>query len=155
MTGRLCVWGQATREGADKNLRNMSTVEQLVAKSGVGFPAKSRPAESFLSRFLKLLCSVRLGVTLLSLLGLACLTGMLIMQQNVDGFDHYFAALTPAQRLVYGKLGFFDIYHVWYFNTLLAVLSLNIILASIDRFPKTWIFVSRPNRSVPLRWLRE
>ncbi len=81
--------------------------------------------------------------------------GMVVMQQNVDGFDRYFLELTPAQRLVYGRLGLFNIYHVWYFNVLLGVLSLNIILASIDRFPKTWTFVSKPNHTVPLRWLRE
>ena len=78
---------------------------------------------------------------------------MLIMQQNVDGFENYYAALTPSQRLLYGKLGFFDIYHVWYFNVLLCLLSLNIILASIDRFPRTWKFVSKPQVVVPLRWL--
>lgn len=133
----------------------MSTIEQIVTKDAAGASAKTRSSESILSRFLKLLCSVRLGVSLLTLLGLACLIGMLIMQQSVDGFERYFAEITPAQRLVYGKLGFFDIYHAWYFNTLLALLSLNIILASIDRFPKTWIFVSKPNLTVPIRWLRE
>lgn len=35
--------------------------------------------------------------------------GMLIIQQNVQGFDAYFASLTPAEKLVYGSLGFFDI----------------------------------------------
>lgn len=133
----------------------MSTVEQLVTKSSSDHSTKAKSGEPFLSRFLRLLCSVKFGVTLLVLLGLACLIGMLIMQQNVDGFDRYFADLTPAQRLVYGSLGFFDIYHAWYFNALLAILSMNIILASIDRFPKTWLFVSKPNVTVPVRWLRE
>jgi cytochrome c biogenesis protein len=98
---------------------------------------------------------VRLGVTLLVLLGLLCFLGMIIMQQSVDGFDRYFADLTPAQRLVYGRLGLFDIYHAWYFNALLALLSLNIILASIDRFPKTWLFVSKPVLAPPVRWLAD
>ena len=89
------------------------------------------------------------------MLGLACLMGMLVMQQNVDGFDRYFADLTPAQKLIYGKLGLFDIYHSWYFNTLVAVLALNIILSSIDRFPKAWKFFSKPTVAVPLRWLRD
>lgn len=133
----------------------MAAIEETMGKSQITVPAQSAAKESVLSRFLKLLCSVRLGVTLLVLLGLACLIGMLIMQQNVDGFERYFEQLTPAQRLVYAKLGFFDIYHAWYFNALLAVLSLNIVLASIDRFPKTWTFVSKPAVTVPVRWLRE
>lgn len=132
----------------------MSSLEQTV-ESRPALPSVSSARGSYLSRFLDLLCSVRLGVTLLILLGLLCFLGMIIMQQSVDGFDRYFADLTPAQRLVYGRLGLFDIYHAWYFNALLAVLSLNIILASIDRFPKTWIFVSKPNLTVPVRWLED
>jgi cytochrome c biogenesis protein len=131
----------------------MSAVEQEILPQVTNLTRGRN--ESFLSKFLRLTCSVRLGVTLLCLLGLACLIGMLIMQQNVDGFENYYAALTPAQRLLYGKLGFFNIYHVWYFNTLLCFLSLNIILASIDRFPKTWKFVSKPQIVVPLRWTKE
>ena len=129
----------------------MSALEESIT-SPTALAHRAR-RESILSRLLSLLSSVRLGVVLLCLLGLACLIGMLIMQQNVDGFTNYFQTLTPAQRLVYGKLGFFDIYHAWYFNVLLAVLSLNIILASIDRFPKTWAFVKKPPLTVPVRWL--
>lgn len=125
-------------------------------ESEITLPApasESVPQESLLSRFLGILCSVRLGVVLLILLGLACFVGMLIMQQNVDGFEGYYAQLTPSQRLVYGSLGLFDIYHAWYFNALLALVSMNIILASIDRFPKTWRIVSKPNLTVPMHWL--
>ncbi|MEJ7618804.1 MAG: cytochrome c biogenesis protein ResB [Pyrinomonadaceae bacterium] len=105
-------------------------------------------------RFLELLSSVRFGVSLLVLLVLASMVGMLIMQQEVDGFAKYYAALTPAQQLLYGSLGFFDIYHAWYFNALLLVLSLNIILASIDRFPQAWTFISRPKLDASAAWLR-
>ena len=133
----------------------MSALEEIISKVPAKAPSKESSRDSSLSLLLKLFCSVRLGVTLLILLGLACLTGMLLMQQNVDGFDRYYAALTPAQRLVYGGLGLFDIYHSWYFNALLAVLSLNIVLASIDRFPKIWPFASKPNLTVPVRWLRD
>lgn len=132
----------------------MATAEQNVMAPQSALP-KSQLVPSVISSLLRWLCSVRLGVFLLCLLGLACLIGMLIMQQNVDGFENYYATLTPAQRLVYGKLGFFNIYHVWYFNALLALLSINIILASIDRFPKTWIFFSKPQITVPIRWLKD
>lgn len=129
--------------------------EETLTGQAVNQPERVRVDESYLSSFLKFACSVRLGVTLLILLGLACLAGMLIMQENVDGFDNYYAALTPAQQLVYGKLDLFDIYHSWYFSALLAILSINIILASIDRFPKTWALVSKPPLTPPLRWLRD
>jgi cytochrome c biogenesis protein len=69
------------------------------------------------------------------------MTGMLIMQKNVEGFENYYAGLMPSTRVLFRTLGFFDIYHVWYFNLLLLVLSLNIVLASIDRFPTAWRFI--------------
>ncbi|HEY0172046.1 MAG TPA: cytochrome c biogenesis protein ResB [Pyrinomonadaceae bacterium] len=105
-------------------------------------------------RTLDLLSSVRFGVSLLVLLASACMVGMLIVQQNVDGFDKYFSGLTPAQKFLYGKLGFFDIYHAWYFNALLLVLSLNIVLASIDRIPGAWTFISRKKLDASAHWLR-
>jgi cytochrome c biogenesis protein len=133
----------------------MSVIEETSPHAAINLPVRSKTGESIVTRFLKLISSVRFGVLLLVLLGLACLVGMLVMQQNVDGFENYYAQLTPAQRLVYGQLGFFDIYHVWYFNALLAVLSLNIVLSSFDRFPKTWKRFARPKTDPPLRWIRE
>src|SRR6185295_15129778 len=79
--------------------------------------------------------------------------GMLIIQQNVQGFDAYYAGLTPAEKMVYGSLGFFDIYYAWYFKLLLLVLSLNIILASIDRFPSAWSYISKPKLTATPAWL--
>ncbi|HYE14700.1 MAG TPA: cytochrome c biogenesis protein ResB [Pyrinomonadaceae bacterium] len=110
-------------------------------------------APSLVTRFLNLLSSVRFGVVVLILLVIACMIGMLVMQQNVEGFDKYYAELTPASKFLFGALGFFDIYHVWYFNALLLILSLNIVLASIDRFPSAWSFVRRKKLDASPRWL--
>ncbi len=131
----------------------MSVIEETATDARINLPAKERAGQSFVSHFIKFICSVRFGVILLISLGLSCLVGMLVMQENVDGFANYYANLTPAQQFVYGKLDLFDIYHSWYFNAILAVLSLNIVLASIDRFPKTWAVVSKPVITPPLRWL--
>src|SRR5204863_3701670 len=69
-----------------------------------------------------------------------------------------------AQKLVYGALGFFDIYRkgaplppspirfldpYWptslnYFQLFLSITGLNIILASIDRFPAAWQYLRKP-----------
>ncbi|HEY0079029.1 MAG TPA: cytochrome c biogenesis protein ResB [Pyrinomonadaceae bacterium] len=107
-----------------------------------------------IQKMLDYLSSVRFGVSLLVLLVIACMIGMLIMQVNVDGFENYYAELTPSQKLLYGSLNFFDIYHSRYFNFLLLILSLNIVLASIDRFPKAWTFISRKKLDASAHWLR-
>ncbi len=106
-----------------------------------------------LNRILDFLSSVRFGVVLLCILVLLSLVGMLIVQQNVNGFDAYFASRTPAEKYVFGALGLFDIYHSWYFNFLLLVLSLNIVLASIDRFPSAWSYISKPKLNATRGWI--
>ena len=93
--------------------------------------------------FLGFISSVPFGIALIVILLSLSMLGMLIQQQELDTFGNYFTRLTPAERMVYGKLGFFDIYHAMYFNALLLILSLNIILASIDYFPKAWKVVRR------------
>ena len=133
-----------------------TTTNALRAKtataSDVAAPAKTGP--SILTRFLDLLSSVKLGIFLLCLLAALCMVGMLVMQQNVEGFDKYYATLAPAHQALFAKLGIFDIYHVWYFNAVLLLLSLNIILASIDRFPKAWTFISTPKLDASPHWLK-
>ncbi|WP_352430084.1 cytochrome c biogenesis protein ResB [Pyrinomonas sp.] len=124
------------------------TKEQVVRAARV--PIFTR----LLERTLKLLSSVRFGIVLLVLLVIVCMIGMLVMQQNVDGFAEYYAKLTPAQRVLYGALGFFDIYHTWYFNALLLLLSLNITLASIERFPGAWTYIRSPKKTVAPAYLR-
>jgi cytochrome c biogenesis protein len=132
----------------------MSAIEETKTEVRVPKASATGAAPSFVTRTLNLLSSVRFGVILLVLLAAACMVGMLIVQQNVEGFDKYFAVMTPAQKFLYGKLGFFDIYHAWYFNAILLILSLNIVLASIDRFPSAWTFIKRKKLDASAHWLR-
>src|SRR5918911_2012949 len=121
----------------------MSAVQETHNQVKVSRAMEPGAPARVINRAMNLLSSVRFGITLLVLLALACMIGMLIMQQSVQGFDKYYSELTPAQKLVYGSLGLFDIYHTWYFNALLMTLSLNIILSSIDHFPRAWQFISQ------------
>ncbi|HEY0544900.1 MAG TPA: cytochrome c biogenesis protein ResB [Pyrinomonadaceae bacterium] len=133
-------------------IEETKTTQSPTVRPEAGVKAQAPPVP-ILNRLLNFLSSVRFGVVLLILLVIASMIGMLIMQQNVEGFDKYFADLTPSQKVLYGSLGFFDIYHAWYFNVLLLVLSLNIVLASIDRFPKAWTFISRKKLDASRHWL--
>ncbi|MGH9769436.1 MAG: cytochrome c biogenesis protein ResB [Blastocatellia bacterium] len=104
---------------------------------------KASGLSAVIDGFLNLISSVPFGIVQLILLIIACMIGMLIQQQELESFPAYFAELTPAEKVIYGRLGFFDIYHAPYFNLLLLLLSLNIILASIDHFPAAWSFITR------------
>ncbi len=131
----------------------MSAIREAQGRAQTKPATNSTQALPFAEQVMEQLSSVRFGVVLLVLLAAACMVGMLIMQANMEGFDKYYAELTPSQQLLYGSLGFFDIYHTWYFNALLLVLSLNIILSSIDFFPKSWTFISRPKLDASTHWL--
>src|SRR5262245_64843554 len=128
---------------------NDATVEEatVVAAEAKKTKSDSKQKPSGLGNaidgFLNLLSSVPFGIVLLILLIIASMIGMLIQQQELESFPAYFAELTPAEKAVYGYLGFFDIYHAAYFHLLLLLLSLNIILASIDHFPSAWSFITR------------
>lgn len=123
------------------------TLKENIAKSS------KRAAVPISNRVLDFLSAVRFGVSLLIGLVFLAFLGMIIVQQNVNGFETYYASLMPAEKIFFGWLGLFDIYHSWYFNFLLLVLSLNIILASIDRFPSAWAYISRPKLDASRRWL--
>lgn len=127
----------------------MSAAEETIITKEIS-GQKSQPV---LDRAVDFLSSVRFGVVLLCVLVALSMIGMLIIQQNVQGFDAYYASLTPAEKTVFAALGFFDIYHSWYYNFLLLVLSLNIVLASIDRFPGAWSFIAKPKLDASRKWL--
>jgi cytochrome c biogenesis protein len=129
----------------------MSTAEETIIERSEGVDRQK--TEPILNRGIDFLSSVRFGVVLLCILVFLSITGMIIIQQNVDGFDAWFASLTPAEKIVGGYLGVFDIYHSWYYLFLLLVLSLNIVLASIDHFPNSWTFISRPKLDASRKWL--
>ncbi|MEP6924222.1 MAG: cytochrome c biogenesis protein ResB [Pyrinomonadaceae bacterium] len=120
------------------------TIKEAAPQSGKVKTQTAKKSQPVINRALDVLSSVRLGVILLIIMVLFSLVGMLIVQQNVEGFDRFYAAATPAEKLIYGSLGLYDIYHAWYFNLMLLVLSLNIVLASIDRFPTAWSYIVKP-----------
>lgn len=133
----------------------MSAVEETIKDTPNPGPnpaeAKKLPPDvTFVQRFVKflddtvkLLSSVRFGVIMLCIMVFLSVVGMVVIQQNVDGFEAWYAGLTPSEKLMGSWLLVFDIYHSWYFNGLLLLLSLNIILASIDHFPGAWTFISK------------
>ncbi|MEW6208755.1 MAG: cytochrome c biogenesis protein ResB [Acidobacteriota bacterium] len=138
----------------------MATIEPEIKAEASASPATEANAVSrkrdvsILDKFLGLLSSVRFGIVMLMILLACCMIGMLIMQKDVDGFMEYYNRLTPSQRTIWGNLGFFDIYHSWYFGLFLAITGLNIILASIDRFPTAWQYVIKPKLMASPNFIR-
>ncbi len=94
----------------------------------------------------KTLSNLRTGVILLISVGLASALGTFILQRPATDPEKLTRAYSPATLLWLDRLGLTDIFHAWWFLTLLGLVSLSIVLVSIDRFPNAWRFYARPYR---------
>ena len=92
----------------------------------------------------KFFSSVRLTVVLLLTLASTSIIGTLIPQNEAP--QAYMQAFGPSLYRFFDLLGFLDLYHSWWFQTLMLLLALNILICSIDRLSATWriIFPKRP-----------
>ncbi|HJV33612.1 cytochrome c biogenesis protein ResB [Geomonas sp.] len=86
-------------------------------------------------------CSLRLTIFLLIGLAIVSIIGTVIPQGPPR---EYLATISETKAQVYSSLGFFDMYHSWWFILLLYLLTLNLICCSIKRLPRVWKIVSEP-----------
>jgi cytochrome c biogenesis protein len=97
-------------------------------------------------RIHKTLSNLRTGVVLLILVGLSAALGTFILQRPATDPEKLTRAYSPVTLLWLDRLGLTDVFHAWWFLSLLGLVSLSIILVSIDRFPNAWRFYARPYR---------
>jgi cytochrome c biogenesis protein len=80
--------------------------------------------------------SVRLTVVVLIALAMLSIIGTLI-PQNLHP-EEYFHTFGPFYFQVMAILDIFDMYHSWWFQSLILLLNVNIVVCSIDRLQKSW-----------------
>ena len=97
-------------------------------------------------RFFNTLSNLRTGILLLLLVVIAAALGTFILQRPVTDADKLLAAYPPTTLRWLDRLSLTDVFHAWWFLTLLGLLSSSIILVSIERFPNAWRFYARPYR---------
>ena len=85
--------------------------------------------------------SVKLAIVLLIGLAAASVAGTIIPQNLAP--QRYFQAYGRELFTFFSYLDFFDVYHSWWFNFLLGLLLLNLIVCSIKRLPRT-LKLARP-----------
>jgi cytochrome c biogenesis protein len=88
--------------------------------------------------------NLRTGIVLLILVVIASALGTVILQRPATDPDKLSQAYSPAMLRFLDRVMLTDVFHSWWFLTLLGLVSLSIILVSIDRFPNTWRFYARP-----------
>ncbi|HTM42688.1 MAG TPA: cytochrome c biogenesis protein ResB [Terriglobales bacterium] len=92
------------------------------------------------------LSSIKTGVVLLIVVVIFSAAGTLILQRPMTENDDMQRAYSPGALRFLDAVGLTDVFHTWWFLTLLVLVSASIIAASIDRFPNSWRFVARPYR---------
>ena len=109
-----------------------------------------KKGKSFTDKLWDALASVKFAIILFALIGLTSMVGTVI-EQNGDPSANLriiakFVGMGAAPG-VYGvleSLGFMDMYKSWWFNGLLALFAVNLIICSLDRFPRVWRMIRKP-----------
>ncbi len=94
----------------------------------------------------KSLSNLRTGIVLLLLVVLASALGTFILQRPATDPEKLAQAYSPTMLRWLDRLALTDIFHAWWFLVLMGLVSLSIIVISVDRFPNAWRFYARPYR---------
>lgn len=86
--------------------------------------------------------SLRLTIFLLLALSVTSIIGTVIPQGEIP--PEYLHSITQNKLQLYQALGFFDMYHSWWFIGLLSLFSVNLIVCSLRRLPQVWQQISEP-----------
>ncbi len=87
----------------------------------------------FIDRIWGFFVSLRLVVILLLVLSLLSVAGTIIEQNKP--LEQYYRFFRPETVDLLSRLGLLDMYHSWWFTSCLALLALNIIACTMERYP--------------------
>jgi cytochrome c biogenesis protein len=100
----------------------------------------------------KFFSSVKLAIFVLIALALTSIVGTIVEQRaepatNITLLAKFFGdQMAPTVYNLFVKLGFMDMYRSWWFIALLILFSINLLVCSLERFPKTLRLVRTPIR---------
>lgn len=95
-------------------------------------------------RVWRTVASIQTGVVLLILVVIFAAVGTIVLQRPVTDPDEMQRAYSPQALRILDKVGLTDVFHSWWFLGLVLLVSISIVAASIDRFPNSWRYFSRP-----------
>jgi cytochrome c biogenesis protein len=90
--------------------------------------------------------SVKLALVLLFALAITSILGTVLPQG--EPLEFYFQGYSPWSAKMIQVFQLYDMYHSWWFQWILLLLTINLIVCSIRRFSVTWKVVQAPPRSV-------
>lgn len=90
--------------------------------------------------------SVKLALVLLFALAVTSILGTVLPQG--EPLEFYLQGYSPWAANLIRILQLYDMYHSWWFQWLLLLLTVNLIVCSIRRFSTTWKVVQAPPRQI-------
>src|ERR1700758_1745389 len=90
------------------------------------------------------LSSIKTGVVLLIVVVVLSAAGTIVLQRPATEPDEMQRAYSPQVLGLLDAVGLTDVFHAWWFVTLMLLVSVSIVAASVDRFPNAWRYFARP-----------
>ncbi len=81
--------------------------------------------------------SLKLAIFIMLLLGIFSMLGSTYIQQ-LQPFETYLDRFGPTKAVWFWKLWLTDVFHSWYYISLIVLLAVNLIVCSIKRLPRIW-----------------
>jgi cytochrome c biogenesis protein len=94
----------------------------------------------------KFFSSVKLAVVLLIILAIVSVIGTVIQQNEAP--EKYLAEYSQSTVQLFETIGLFDMYHTWWFVLLLFLLTANLTVCTLDRFPHTLRIIKAPLKPI-------
>src|SRR5215468_93277 len=118
--------------------------ELLFALGEKGYRAMAVAFVGWTRKIRETLSSIKTGVVLLITVVILSAAGTIVLQRPVTDADEMQRAYSPQVLRILDAIGLTDVFHAWWFVTLMLLVSLSIVAASIERFPNAWRYFSRP-----------
>ena len=90
----------------------------------------------------KFFSSVKLAVVLLIILAVVSVIGTVIQQNQAP--EDYLREYSAATVELFETIGFFDLYHTWWFVLILLLFTANLTICTLERFPAAWKIMRAP-----------
>jgi cytochrome c biogenesis protein len=96
-------------------------------------------APNYIDSLWKFFASVKLTVVVLLSLAATSIIGTVVPQNQAPA--DYLKAYGEFVFRIFSVLDIFDMYHSWWFQLLLLLLTVNIVICSVDRLSATWSII--------------
>lgn len=111
--------------------------------------------KTFVDRIWDFFTSIKLAIVLFLLIALTSIVGTIIEQRaepqkNIEILSRLFGPdIAPTLYSILDTLQFTDMYHSWWFVSLLMLFAANLIICSLDRLPKVLRLVREDIKPLP------